>query len=101
LIHGTAETTIQFMDPRGKSLQSGVQPARRPASFEGGVIGLINNSKINSGQLLDRLADPLRKALNPANILLFSKTDATRPAPKYLIQQVSETCDAAVLAIGD
>ena len=65
------------------------------------TIGLVDNTKINAGKLLDRLSSLLEAEARPARIVRFSKPDATRPAPPDLVKQITEECDAAVLAIGD
>ena len=92
---------IQLMDPRGESPKVGVQTAPRPESLEGRVLGLVDNTKINARKLLDQLADLLKTEGKPKEVVLFTKPDATRPAPKDLIQQIAEKCDVAVLAVGD
>ena len=75
--------------------------APRPSELNGKTIALVDNAKINAGNLLDKLSSLVQTEVEPARIVRFSKTDATRPAPPGLIKQISEECDAAVLAIGD
>ena len=75
--------------------------AIRPSNLDGMTIGLVDNTKINAGNLLDRLSSLLETEARPARIVRFSKPDATRPAPPDLVKQIAEECDAAVLAIGD
>ena len=94
-------TGIPVMDPRGETPAASVAMAPRTPGLEGKTIALVDNTKINAGNLLDKLASMLQADVEPNRIVRFSKTDATRPAPPALITQITEECDAAVLAIGD
>ena len=94
-------TGIPIMDPRGETPAASVSMAPRAPVLEGKTIALVDNTKINAGNLLDKLSSLLQAEVEPDRIVRFSKTDATRPAPPALIAQISDECDAAVLAIGD
>ena len=94
-------TGIPVMDPRGETPAASVSMALRPPSLDGVTLALVDNTKINAGNLLDQLASLLEAEARPARIVRFSKPDATRPAPPDLVKQIAEECDAAVLAIGD
>ena len=92
---------IPVMDPRGATPSTSVPMALRPPNLDGVILGLVDNTKINAGKLLDRLSYLLEEEAPDARIVRFSKPDATRPAPPDLVKQITEECDAAVLAIGD
>ena len=92
---------IPVMDPRGATPSTSVPMAARPSGLGGVTLALVDNTKINAGNLLDQLASLLEAEARPARIVRFSKPDATRPAPPDLVKQIAEECDAAVLAIGD
>ena len=92
---------IPVMDPRGATPTTSIPMAARPSCLDGMTIGLVENTKINAGRLLDQLSSLLESEAHPARIVRFSKPDATRPAPPDLVKQITEECDAAVLAIGD
>ena len=92
---------VPAMDPRGATPSTSVPMAARPSGLGGVTLALVDNTKINAGNLLDRLSSLLEAEARPARIVRFSKTDATRPAPPDLVKQIAEECDAAVLAIGD
>ena len=89
------------MDPRGQTPATSVRMAPRASGLDGKTIALVDNTKINAGNLLDKLSALLQSEVEQACIVRFSKSDATRPAPPELIRQISQQCDAAVLAIGD
>ena len=92
---------IPVMDPRGETPANSVSMAPRASGLDGKTVALVDNTKINAGNLLDKLSALLQSEVEQARIVRFSKTDATRPAPPDLIRQITEECDAAVLAIGD
>ena len=92
---------IPVMDPRGETPPASVSMAPRPSGLDGKTIALVDNTKINAGNLLDKLTSLLAAEAEPARIVRYSKTDATRPAPPVLISQIANECDIAVLAIGD
>ena len=92
---------IPVMDPRGATPSTSVPMAARPSGLRGVTLALVDNTKINAGNLLDQLSSLLEAEAHPARIVRFSKPDATRPAPPNLVKQITEECDAAVLAIGD
>ena len=92
---------IPVMDPRGETPAASVSMALRAPRLDGKTIALVDNTKINAGNLLDKLSSLLAAEVESARIARYSKTDATRPAPSELIRQISRECDMAVLAIGD
>ena len=96
-----APVGIPMMDPRGETPAASVSMAPRSSGLDGKTIALVDNTKINAGNLLDKLSSLLQEDLESTRIVRFSKTDATRPAPPDLIRQITEECDATVLAIGD
>ncbi len=96
-----SSTGIPVMDPRGETPAASRSMAPRPSGLDGKIIALVDNTKINAGNLLDRLSSLLTAEVEPARIVRYSKTDATRPAPPSLIAQIADECDGAVLAIGD
>ena len=49
---------IPVMDPRGETPTTSVPMAARPSGLNGITIGLVDNTKINAGKLLDRSLIP-------------------------------------------
>ena len=89
------------MDPRGETPAANVSMAPRVSGLDGATIALVDNTKINAGNLLNKLSYLLESELADPHIVRYSKTDATRPAPSSLIRQITRECDVAILAIGD
>ena len=92
--------TLRVLDPRqlpeGEALS--LAPALR--SFEGAVVGLLDNAKIGTARFYDHLADILRSEHGVREFIRRRKPDATRPAPAEMIAELSGA-DAIVSGIGD
>ena len=82
-------TGIPVMDPRGETPAASISMAPRDPGLDGKTIALVDNTKINAGNLLDKLSALIAGGVEPARIV------------RELIRQISQQCDAAVLAIGD
>jgi len=92
---------LKVLDPRAGLPRVRVNTAQRPESLQGKVIGLLDNGKINSDRVLSRLGDLLKREANVKDLILLSKTDATRPAPPKVIDDLAGRCDAVVVGVGD
>ena len=56
---------IPVMDPRGATPSTSVPMAARPSGLGGVTLALVDNTKINAGNLLDRLASLLEAEARP------------------------------------
>ncbi len=93
------QRTIRVFEPHAE--ESGAQDAlaRRPANFDGKIIGLLDNTKDLAHELLDEVKNLLQKDFPNAEFRHFRKKTVSGIAPE-LLQQV-ESCDAVITAIGD
>ncbi len=64
-------------------------------------IGLLDNGKTNSEQLLKLVADKMAEAYPGVEIKYYRKPGAYRPAPTALLDQVAAENDVALVGIGD
>lgn len=64
-------------------------------------IAIISNAKPNARELLDGLRDKLGAFRPIDNIDYLSKESAAQPAPPALIDQVTKSYKAAILALAD
>jgi len=92
---------IRVLDPRAESTGARVDRASRPSGLQGKTIGLLDNGKINAVKVLHRLGDLLKREAGLEGVLFLSKSDATRPAPAHLIDELAWRCDAVVVGVGD
>jgi len=91
-----------LMDPRGKSPEKSVSlNARRVTDLEGKTIGLMSNTKPNSARLLDDIGELLVQRYGVKEVVKKQKPNFYTPAPPQLVEELANTCDAVLTAIGD
>jgi hypothetical protein len=90
---------ITVLDPTLEVVVTHKHKAERPDSFK--TIGLVDNGKNNSAQLLKKVGDLIARQIPGAEVKFYRKPALSRPAPVELLDQVREECDVAVVGIGD
>ena len=75
--------------------------APRLVSLAGSRLGIIDDSKRNADVLLEELAELLRTRYEITDVKWHRKPSASRPADPAVIKDLSEHCDAVIVAIGD
>ena len=91
--------TIRVLDPR---LDPELEPlvlAPALVSLDGATIGLLDNAKIGTARLYDRLETLLRQR-GVREIVRRRKPDASRPVPREMLDDLARA-DAIVSGIGD
>jgi hypothetical protein len=91
--------TILVYEPHAEESSDQDKLAGRLASLDGKVIGLLDNTKDMSDQLLEEVKSQLLKDFPKAEFRYFRKKSVSGAAPE-LMQQVAN-CDAVVTALGD
>jgi hypothetical protein len=92
--------SLRVLDPRLDAEGEALELAPAVASLNGAVIGLLDNAKIGTERFYDFLAEILSEQYGVREFIRRRKPDASRPAPKELIAQMSGA-DAIISAIGD
>ncbi len=88
-----------------------VNPVSRPQSttFQGAPrlrelghkrLGIIDDSKENAQELLEELTDLLRQRFGLAQVVYHRKPSASKPAAMEVIEELAQTCDYVLVAIG-
>ena len=97
--HDPTRRTMYVYEPCAD--ESGKQDALapRPASLDGKVIGLLNNTKDLVEVLLDEVQDLLQKDFPRARFRHFRK-ESVSGAAADLMEELA-TCNAVVTAVGD
>ena len=91
-----------LMDPRGKSPEKSASlTARRFTELEGKTIGLMSNTKPNSARLLEDIGELLKQRYGVKEVIKTQKPNFYTPAPPQLVEELANTCDAVLTAIGD
>ncbi len=97
-----SDTTLVFV-PVGKESTAknrAVTPAAR-ASGAPFVIGLLDNHKHNSAQVLDRLQQRLAGKIHGVQFVRMKKPEAGKGAPKAMLDDLASRCQAVVTGIAD
>ena len=92
---------MEILDPVGPTTATTRTLAPRPASLQGAVIGVLDNSKPNARELLSGIRDKLSAFRPVDNIDFLSKNSASQGAPKDLLEKVAANYRGALLAIAD
>ncbi len=98
-----AADAITVFVPVGKESTAknrAVTPVAR-ASGSPFVIGLLDNHKHNSAQVLDRLQQRLAEKIHGAQFVRVKKPEAGKGAPKPMLDDLASRCQAVVTGIAD
>jgi len=92
--------TLKFLDPRAT-----VNPQERPAvpgldSLEGKVIGIIDNGQANSTTMFQELAKLIQEKFNAREVVFRTKPTHMQGAPKALMEDLVNRCDAMITGLG-
>ena len=94
--------TIEIYDPTPDPKKaSRINYAARPASLKGLRVGLVDNSKHNSDQLLQRIAGLLERDYGAKAHVMRRKRTASIPASAEIIAEFKDACDVVVAGVGD
>ena len=93
--------TVQIYDPTTEATERTIAYARRPKSLKGVRIGLIDNTKHNSDELLLRIAGMLEREHGAkAHTIRRKKSSGAAPHAE-IIEEYKANCDVIVAGVGD
>ncbi|HYY26227.1 MAG TPA: hypothetical protein VE689_12075 [Candidatus Udaeobacter sp.] len=92
--------TLKFLDPRVTT-----NPKDRPLvpgldTLEGKVLGIIDNGQANSTMMFQELAKLLQEKYQPAEVLFKTKPTHMQGAPRPVIDDFANRCDAVITGLG-
>jgi len=92
---------IELLDPTREA--EGAQPsyAARPRSLKGLRIGLIENTKFNSDNILKRIGEILIRDHDAASYKIYRKRYSSVPAHEEILVDIPKNCDVMIAGIGD
>lgn len=92
---------IQIFDPTTEVAERHIAFVRRPQSLKGLRIGLVDNTKHNSDQLLLRIANILEHEHGAkAHVIRRKKSSGAAPHAE-IIEEYKANCDVVVAGVGD
>ena len=93
--------SIQIYDPTTEVNSRKINFVPRPKSLKGLRIGLVDNTKHNSDQLLMRIAGILEKEHGAqSHVIRKKKSAGSAPSPE-MIAEYKQNCDIVVAGVGD
>jgi hypothetical protein len=92
---------IQILDPTTEVGARRIAYVPRPQSLEGLRIGLVDNTKHNSDQLLLRIADILEREHGAKAHLIRRKKSAGAAPHAEIVEEYKANCDVIVAGVGD
>ncbi|MDB5864092.1 MAG: hypothetical protein JWO70_1898 [Betaproteobacteria bacterium] len=92
---------IQIFDPTTEVSSRRIAYAARPKSLEGLRIGLVDNTKHNSDQLLLRIAGILERDHGAKAHLIRRKKSAGAAPHAEIVEEYKAGCDVIVAGVGD
>lgn len=93
--------TVQIYDPTIEAKSRHIDFVARPKSLAGLRVGLVDNSKFNSDQVLERIAQILEREHGAKAHLMRRKRTAGIPASPEIIAEFKAACDVVVAGVGD
>lgn len=93
--------TVTIYDPTTEVAARRIAYAPRPASLSGLRVGLIDNTKHNSDQVLLRIAGLLERDYGARSHLIRRKKSAGAAPHAEIIEDIKAGCDVIVAGIGD
>ena len=92
--------TIKFLDPRVT-----INPKDRPLvpgldTLEGKVVGIIDNGQANSTTMFQELAQLMQEQFHTKQVLFQTKPSHMLGAPKPIMDEILNRCDAVITGLG-
>ena len=92
--------TIKFLDPRVT-----INPTDRPLvagleTLEGKIVGIIDNGQANSTTMFQELAKLLQEKFHTREVIFKTKPTHMQGAPKPIMQEILNRCDAVITGLG-
>jgi hypothetical protein len=94
-------STIELLSPAAAVVPNPVPLAKRLATLEGRVVGLLNNSKAGTRPFLDRVEELLRREHGVTEVIRYDKKAAALPAPDEMVEAAVGECDVVINGIAD
>ena len=92
---------VQIYDPTTEVNARRIAYAPRPGTLEGLTIGLVDNTKHNSDQLLLRIAKILEEQYSAKAHVIRRKKSAGAAPHAEIVEEYKASCDVIVAGVGD
>ena len=89
----------EFYDPSVATTKD-IAPAKRPATLEGKVVGLYDNTKEQADIILEAVGEDVKQRFGVKETLSFRGIHYSKPAPLETIEDMARKCDIVICALG-
>ena len=90
---------VEILDPTIR-VAGAVMPAPRLTTLRGKRVGFLDNSKEKADLFLGELAERLAERSTPSEVIHRRKPAYSRVAPPAIIEELRQTCDCVITAMG-
>jgi hypothetical protein len=92
---------MQLYDPTSSGPERHLARAAAMASLEGKTIGILENGKLNAPEMLQAVADLFVQRHGCIVHAMYSKSNASAPAPAEILAQAVREVDFLITGLGD
>ena len=93
--------SVKILDPTVAAEPTEAPLAKRESGLNGKVVGLLDNSKVNGGRLLELVREELGTRYDLRDVVVMAKAGASTVAESAMLDALASRCDVVVTAIGD
>jgi hypothetical protein len=93
--------TIKILDPTVPPTRAEASVAKRLATLDGKVLGLLHNGKVNGDHLLQLVREELGARYDLREVVAMAKRGASVVADDATLEALASRCDVVMTAIGD
>ena len=92
---------MQLYDPTSTGAERNLSRAAVLASLAGAAIGILENGKLNAPEMLQEVADLFVARHGCVIRALYSKSNASAPAPAETLARAAQEVDFLITGLGD
>jgi len=92
---------MQLYDPTSSGPERSLARAAALASPDGKTIGILENGKLNAPEMLQELADLFVSRNGCIIRAVYSKSNASAPAPAETLAKAAQEVDFLITGLGD
>ena len=92
---------MRLYDPTSSGPERNLSRAPALSSLEGKTIGILENGKLNAVEMLREVASLFESRHGCIVLPVYSKTNASAPAPAATLTQAANQADFLITGLGD
>jgi len=92
---------MQLYDPTATGAERSLSRASTLASLDGATIGILENGKLNAPEMLQEVADLFVARHGCVIRAVYSKSNASAPAPAETLARAAREVDFLITGLGD